>query len=76
MDELDLLNVIKDAGVIGALFVFVVGGAKKWWVWGHQYQELKESCDNMSKAKDKEIEFWQTTALRALDISEAVTGRR
>ena len=41
MDPLlkDALAFLRDAGIIGALVGAMIGGWRRWWVWGWQYDE-------------------------------------
>jgi hypothetical protein len=41
MDPLirDVLAYVRDAGLLGMLLAAMIGGWRKWWVWGWQYDE-------------------------------------
>lgn len=55
----DILNFASDAGVIGLLVFVLVGGAKKWWVWGWSYEELVKDRDE-----------WKELALSGTNLAE------
>lgn len=65
MDPGQILDLITDFGIIGLLVFIIFAGMKKWWVFGWQYRECK-----------RELDDWRTIALRALNVSESVTGRK
>lgn len=65
MNEADLLTIVKDAGIVGVLFIFIIGGVKKWWVWGWQYREYREYAE-------AEIKYWRSATFRSLNVSEHV----
>lgn len=48
------------------LVVFVVGLMRKWWVLGWTHLESIDGMQRRLDAKDKEIDRWQSTALRLM----------
>lgn len=60
----DVLRILDSFGVLGALVLAFIGGMRKWYVWHWQYREVVRDRD-----------FWRDTALRALNVGEAVIGR-
>lgn len=57
----ELFMYISDGGVIGLLILAVVGGFRRWYVFGWQY-------DMIVKERDE----WKHAALRATGINEKV----
>jgi hypothetical protein len=63
VDLAQIVRVISDAGIIGLLVVILVGGSKRWWAWGWQYEDL-------IKEKDE----WKRLALSGTDMAEKLTS--
>lgn len=64
----DILSTVRDAGVIGLLVIIIVGGHRKWWVWGYLYDQVL-----------KERDEWKTLALRGTELADrmvTITKRR
>lgn len=59
----DLIKLIQDGGVPTLLILILIGGAREWWVWGHQYRIIV-----------KERNDWMHLALRNSELGkEAVS---
>lgn len=58
---LTLYDILQSGGVIAVLLIFVVGGMKRWWVWGWQYRQIEEQ-----NAK------WMELALRSTNLAESL----
>jgi hypothetical protein len=58
---LDFITAAKDFGIAGFLILILVGGYRKWWVWGWLYEQ-----------KSKEAERWQDLALSSTSLAERV----
>lgn len=59
----DILDILKQGGIVGLLLVFQFGLIKRWWVMGQFYDE-----------KSKEAEEWKQAALHGTYAArEAVT---
>lgn len=59
MDFQEGIQVIRDAGVTGLLLFALIGGFRKWWVFGWQYKDVLE-----------EKEEWKTLALGGTHLAE------
>jgi len=56
-----VISTIRDAGAIGILVLILVGGYKKWWVWGHLYE-----------ASQRERDEWRDIALRGTELADRI----
>ena len=56
MDPLvkEFLGYVKDAGALGLLVFAMIGGWRKWWVWGWQYDEC---CTDRTKYRTRSDEL-------------------
>lgn len=45
-----VIGLIQTLGVTGILLVILVGGARKWWVFGWQYDAKCKECDEWKSA--------------------------
>ena len=57
-DVATLSELIQTGGVVSLLLTFIVGGIRRWWVWGWQYDDLRKSHDE-----------WKTIALAGSNLS-------
>lgn len=55
----DIVSLASDAGIIGLLIYVLLGGARKWWVWGWTYEEAIRDRDE-----------WKDLALSGTDLAE------
>jgi len=44
-DAVDLFSYLDRAGTIGFLITVLLGGVRQWWVFGHQYREMRADRD-------------------------------
>lgn len=56
---------IEKGGVVAIFVLIIILGSKRLWVWGWQYKEMEDDRN-----------FWRDVALKTVDITEAVAGRR
>lgn len=64
MEQITLSQVIttvRDAGAIGILVMILLGGYKKWWVWGYMYESAI-----------KERNEWRNIALRGTELADRI----
>lgn len=54
---------IDKGGTLGCLFTFVLGGVRQWWVFGHQYVEMRTDRDQ-----------WRAIALSGHDLNKQAVG--
>lgn len=59
------VDILEKGGVLAVLVLIILGGSRRLWVWGWQYREMENDRD-----------FWRDVALKTVDITEAVAGRR
>lgn len=59
MDFTQIIQTVRDAGVSGLLIFALIGGFRKWWVFGWIYKDV---C--------KEKEEWKQLALHGTNLSE------
>lgn len=58
----ELLDVLTQGGVVGLLILILVGGHRRWWVWGWQHKDTVRDRDE-----------WKALALRGTGLAEAAT---
>lgn len=61
MDPVSLYNAVQTGGVVAVLLILIVGGIKKWWVFGWQYREIEKSNAR-----------WMELALRSTNLAESI----
>jgi hypothetical protein len=57
--SVESLTWVERLGVIGLLMVILIGGARRWWVFGWSYRELS-----------RERDLWRNIALRGTKAAE------
>jgi hypothetical protein len=57
---------IQSGGIIGLLLFILVGGARKWWVFGWQYKDLDERLEKIEQSNT----MWMQLALRGVNVTE------
>lgn len=65
MDPTSTYNIIQTGGVVAILLVILIGGVKKWWVFGWQYRAIEKSNAR-----------WMELALRSTNLAENVEKMR
>lgn len=63
-----IFDYIQSGGLIGLFIIILWGGIKKWWVFGWQYNELKERQVKMGE----ELNGWKELALRSTNLAESL----
>ena len=59
MTPQEILEYIRSAGITGILILIIVGGWRRWWVWGWHYQQI-----------EKERDEWKSLAIGGTHLSE------
>jgi hypothetical protein len=54
-----------DAGLIVAMILVFIGGARRVWVWGYQLQAAEEDEEEMRKERDE----WKRLALESAGLA-------
>lgn len=57
-----IFRLVSDGGVIGLLIAILVGGVRRWWVFGWQHEEMRKDRDE-----------WKALALHSITTAEAGT---
>lgn len=65
-----IFDYIQSGGIIAVLVFVIIGGAKRWWVFGWQYKELLERCEKVQTSN----EVWMNLALRGVNVTERIIG--
>jgi hypothetical protein len=66
MTELtQLMKLLNDGGMIALLLIILVGGLRRWWVFGWIYEEKMQDCDEWKELALKGAE----TATRAAEVA-------
>lgn len=56
-DPGSILDWVQRAGIVGVLLLILVGGARRWWVFGYQYDAMQADRD-----------FYRTLTMRLLNV--------
>lgn len=62
--------------IAGLVFWLIVGGVRRWWVWGWHYTERIEQDRIRYEEKAREAEQWKAMALRGTSLVERVIDGR
>lgn len=62
----DAFKWVSQGGILGVLVFILVGGYKKWWVWGWIYQDAEERAAKAEKERDD----WRDIALTGTSVAE------
>lgn len=58
-DYADILKYLNSAGVLGVLILAIIGGYRRWWVYGWLYKQMEQERDD-----------WRNLALHGTKIAE------
>ena len=72
MDLGVILDAVSNGGTPALLIVILMGGAKGWWVFGRQYEDVVKQRDRLLEIALEAAE----TANRAASVAEQTTTRR
>lgn len=61
IDVFSITEALSAMGVTGLLVLIIIGGMKRWWVFGWIYREKHDECER-----------WKDLALRSLSVSEDI----
>lgn len=62
----DILKYVSQGGVLGLLFFILIGGYRKWWVFGWLYSE----SEDRTKKAERERDDWRDLALHGTSLAE------
>jgi hypothetical protein len=62
------IDIIQSTGIIGILVIILFTGIKRMWVFGWQYNELKERYAKLVEEKDG----WKDLAMRSANLAESI----
>jgi hypothetical protein len=65
-DPASLFDWIQSGGIIGLLAFIIIGGSRKWWVFGWQYKDLQDRCEKIESSNA----MWMQLALRGVNVTE------
>lgn len=70
----DIVQIIRDGGIIALLLVILLGGARGWWVFGNVYRDtIKELADRYQDMRTERDE-WRRQAMRGTTNAERATA--
>jgi hypothetical protein len=70
LEVADALKYISQLGVVSLLIGVLIGGFRKWWVWGWAYTDLLEQ----KKLIEQERDDWRQLALKGTTLAEQSVG--
>lgn len=62
----DLFDYINTGGVIGLFTLILVGGFRRWWVWGWAYKDMEAAKARVEQERDD----WRQLALHGTSLAE------
>lgn len=68
-----ILQWVRDGGLLGASVFLFYGGFKKWWVWGYQADELRMLVIEAKRERDdmrRERDEWRDYALKSTTMAK------
>lgn len=66
MDPTELLNIVRDGGIIGVLIIFLVGGMRGWWVFGRHHDEsMRQAAAHLDQMR-QDRNFWRDLAVEGV----------
>lgn len=65
-DPKSVFDWIQSGGIIAVLIFILIGGQRKWWVFGWQYKDLE---DRYKKVDESNV-MWMQLALRGTNVTE------
>lgn len=63
------LSIIDAFGTMGVLVVIIVGGIRRWYIWGHHHDELKSTWKDHFDAMERDRDEWKQIALTGTSLS-------
>lgn len=63
-----VFHYINTTGVVGLLVLIIVGGSRKWWVFGWQFKDVEERLSKVEESNS----MWMQLALRGVNVTEQV----
>jgi hypothetical protein len=66
-----ILDVVQKGGMVGLLLAILVGGMKRWWVFGWVYEDK----DKQLVEKQRESDMYRELAFRGTQLAEITTKR-
>lgn len=63
MTIVELVQVLRDGGMLAGLLLILVGGFRRWWVWGYQLVEMQRERDE-----------WKGLFLRSMKVAETAVS--
>lgn len=81
----DIFDIGSNVTLVSGLIFVLVGGYRRWWVWGDQYRELKADMlkqldeartDLRAQLTDERTEKqeWKSLALRNLEVAKVLVS--
>lgn len=67
-DPTSVFDWIQSGGIIGLLTFIIIGGGRRWWVFGWQYKECVERANKIEQSN----EMWMQLALRGVNVTEKI----
>lgn len=63
-----IFDYIQAGGIIAMLVFILIGGARRWWVFGWQYKELYDKYEKVEQSNAT----WMQLALRGVNVTEKI----
>lgn len=65
-------NLIQDGGVAALLIIIIMGGVKRWWVFGWVFHDLNMRHETLRNEKNE----WKELALHSTNLADSLNEMR
>lgn len=72
MSGAEFIELADKLGVVALLLLIMVGGARRWWVFGWTYNDLSTQHETLRGEKNE----WKELALRSTNLAESLNELR
>ena len=66
----ELVAYARDIGIIGLLIFIILGGQRRWWVFGWIHDQQLAQCDARIEEMKSDVQEWKQLALQGTALAE------
>ena len=67
-----VLEAAQNLTIISGLILVLIGGKRRWWVWGYQLTEMRADLKEQLADERAEKEEWKQLALRNIEVAKTL----